>query len=150
MLFGLKSVVLRTPFFSVFKLKKVRLKEGLETLPRLFSLLPVVQLLGGCIPERNTKTCLGENFIFVWVRQSPCKKTKSHNIMGPWLLKKHKKKKKFPPCHASFRRMRCVTLLWSRACLTRFWLAKCPTAIDPHVKQRSGAILVNDWAGHHQ
>ena len=35
--------------------------------------------------------------------------------------------KKIP---ASFGRMRCVTLFWSRAYVTRFWLAKCGTAID--------------------
>ena len=47
-LFGLKrSIVLRTPFFNVFKVKK--LKEGRSTLPRSFSRLAVVQLLGGCI-----------------------------------------------------------------------------------------------------
>ena len=67
--------------------------------------------------------------------------------MGPWLLKKHKTTKQKIP--ASFRR----TLLWSRAFLTRFWLAKCPTAIDLYVKQRSGAIFGNeraDQAGHRQ
>ena len=78
--------------------------------------------------------------------------------MGPWLLKKHKTTKQKVP--ASFRRMSCVTLLWSRACLTRFWLAKCPTAIDLYVKQQSGAIFGNvtskadneraDRAGHRQ
>ena len=39
--------MLRTPFFNVFKVKK--LKEGRSTLPRSFSRLAVVQLLGGCI-----------------------------------------------------------------------------------------------------
>ena len=72
--------------------------------------------------------------------------------MGPWpLLKKNTVTKQKIP--ASFRRMRCVTLLWSRAFLTRFWLAKCRDAINPYVKQRSGAIFVNeraDRAGHYQ
>ena len=71
--------------------------------------------------------------------------------MGPWPLKKNTVTKQKIP--ASFRRMRCVLLLWSRAFLTRFWLAKCRDAINPYVKQRSGAIFVNeraDWAGHYQ
>ena len=59
-------------------------------------------------PKETPKKNLGENFIFVWVRQSPCKKTRA--IMGPWpsLKKNTVTKQKIP---ASFRRMRCVTLL---------------------------------------
>ena len=39
---------------------------------------------------------------------------------------------------------------WSRACLTRFWLAKCRSALDQSVKQRSGAIFGNEQAGRRQ
>ena len=58
------------------------------------------------------------------------------------LKKKSVTKQKIP---ASFRRMRCVTLLWSRAYRIRFWLAKCRDAINPYVKQRR-AIFVNERA----
>ena len=67
------------------------LKEGRKTLPRSFSRLTVVQLLGGCISERNTKKPPGGELYFCL--GSPIameKKPKSHNGTMALILKKKK------------------------------------------------------------
>ena len=90
-LFGLKRIVLRTPFFSVFKLKKVE-RRPRDPTPIVFS-FDLFSFWAAASLKETPKNHLGENFIFVWVRQSPCKKNKSHN--GTMALqKKHRNKTK--------------------------------------------------------
>ena len=80
-MFGLKRIVLRTPFFSVFKLKKVKRRHRDPT-PIVFS-FDLVSFWAAASLKETPKNHLGENFIFVWVPQSPCKKNQEPSLMGP-------------------------------------------------------------------
>ena len=62
-----KRIVLRTPFFSVFKLKKVK-RRPRDPTPIVFS-FDLVSFWAAASLKETPKNRLGENFIFVWVCQ---------------------------------------------------------------------------------
>ena len=118
--------------FSVFlSLKKVKRRpSSRETLPRSFSLLTVVQLLGGCIPERNTKKPPGENLFLFGFANRHVKKTKSDN--GTMALEKTQNNKTKSSRQFSSHELRYASLI---TCLPNSFLIGQMSNRDRSVRQ---------------